>query len=268
MKCCKKFVAVAVLVALGIVTVAAVRSGWGRVVKDHIAGAFKSHVPPEIQLERVKILIKDLDKEIAKGWTPIAKREIQINDLKKDLETKTSKLEGFKAELQAGADALDKNVKRVSYNNKDYTPIELRRALSRDLILYKGLSREVESKTKLLAAWEKELQAMKANQDEMKNKKDELETQVAQIEADLKVLRLAETKSSMPVGDQSKLDDIKATLAELTKENDIRLRVLELSAAHDRGENVSSTTKEDTTDELIKKIKRITGDNSEDVGGK
>ena len=77
MKCCKKFVAVAVLVALGIFTVSALRHGWGRVVKDHVSNAFKSNVPPEVQLERVKGLIKDLDSEIAKGWTPIATREIE-----------------------------------------------------------------------------------------------------------------------------------------------------------------------------------------------
>ena len=99
MKCCKKFVAVAVLVALGIVTISALKHGWGRVVKDHVSSAFKSHVPPEVQLERVKGLIKDLDSEIAKGWTPIATRMEDIKDLKKDVELKTSKLETVKAEM-------------------------------------------------------------------------------------------------------------------------------------------------------------------------
>ena len=210
--------------------------------------------------ERVRGLIKDLDSEIAKGWTPIATRELDIKGLKKDIEFKTSKLETVKSDMQVAAKALEDKVQRVSFNGKEYSPHDARKVLTRELTAYKGLSREVESKTKLLAAWQKQLDAMKANQDEMRSKKDELTTQVELIEADLKVLKLAETKSNMPVGDHSKLDEIKATLAELEKNNAIKMRAMELQNAHDRGENVSGTSFQDTDDDLIKKIKAITGE--------
>src|SRR5262245_2165102 len=267
MKCCKKFVAIAVLVALGIFTVSALKHGWWRVVKEHGSGVFKSNVPTEVQLERVKGLIKDLDGEIAKGWTPIATRELDIKNLKKDVEVRTSNLERVRAEMQFAAKALEDKVQRISYNNKDQTPAQVRKALGRDLAAYKGLSRELEANTKLLAAWERDLDAMKANQDEMRNKKAELETQVAQIEADLKVLKLAETKSNMPVGDRSKLDEIKATLAELEKDNAIRMRAMELRDAHDRGENISGSSI-DSDDDLIKRVKAVTGGekNPDDIG--
>src|SRR5438552_3543846 len=121
MKCCKKFVAIAVLVALGIGTVSLVKHGWHGVAKNHAASWFRSQVPPEDQLERVKGLIKDLDSEIEKGWTPIATRELDIKNLRKEIESDTSKVELIKAELQTAAKALEDNVKNVNYAGKSYS---------------------------------------------------------------------------------------------------------------------------------------------------
>src|SRR5262245_32849104 len=269
MKCCKKFVAIAVLVALGIFTVSAVKHGWGTVVKSHVKDIFHNNVPPEVQLERVKGLIKDLDTDIAKGWTPIATRMEDIKDLKKDLEMKTSRLETVKAEMQTAAKALEDKVQRISYNNRDYTQSEVRKALNGDLAKFKGLSREVEAKTRLLAAWQRGLDAMKANQDEMRSKKADLETQVAQIEADLKVLKLAQTSTPMPTGNGTNLDEIKATLREVERQIEIQRTALDLASKHDRGENVSDTSTRESDADLIKKIKEATGDkDAEDGVGK
>jgi hypothetical protein len=271
MKCCKKFVAIAVLVALGIGTVSVLRHGWGSVIRDHVAGAFKSHIPPEVQIERVKAQIGKLDQDIEKNWTPIATREYDIKTLQKELEAKKNRLTTTKAELQIAAKALEDNVVKVIYNGKDRTPSEARKMIRRDLVAFESLSREVDSKGKLLTAWQKELDAMMAQQDEMKKMKSELETRVAHIEADLKVLRLAETKSKLPVGDASRLNDIKATLAELEKNNEIMLREHELRNKYDRGENVSGTAKDfDSNEELINNIKKVTGSDkdAEDVAGK
>lgn len=269
MKCCKKFVAIAVLVALGIGTVSLVKHGWGGVIKDHVTNAFKSHVPPEVQLERVKGQINKLDQDIDSNWTPIATREREIKSLKAELDGKKDKLTSSKAELQAAADSLKAKVQRVSYNGKDYNPTEARRLVKRDLTAYEALTHEVSSKDKLLVAWQKELDALMAQQDEMKKLKGELTARVAQIEADLQVLRLAETKSKLPAGDLSRLNDIKVTLAELEKSNEIKMRALELRETHNRGENVSGTSVKETDDDLINKIKAITGEkDADDVGGK
>src|SRR4051794_8186048 len=98
MKCCKKFVTIAALVALGVGTVSLVKHGWGTVIKDHVSGVFKSHVPPEVQLERVKGQIGKLDQDIDANWTPIATREREIKTLKAELEGKKDKLTSSKAE--------------------------------------------------------------------------------------------------------------------------------------------------------------------------
>jgi hypothetical protein len=58
---------------------------------------------------------------------------------------------------------------------------------------------------------------MKEALDALKNAKGELAARVAEIEADLKVLRLAETKSSAPSGSNTRLDDIKATLSDFRR---------------------------------------------------
>jgi hypothetical protein len=50
---------------------------------------------------------------------------------------------------------------------------------------------------------------------------------------------------------------IKATLAELEKSNEIKMRALELRETYNRGENVSGTSAKETDDDLINKIKAV-----------
>ena len=272
MKCCKKFVAVAVLVALGIGGLSLVKHGWSEVASIRWSKWRDKQIAPEVRLERVKVQISKLDQDIDKNWTPIATREHEIKDLKKDLETKTAKLATIKDEMLAAAKDLEAKVQKVKYNGKDYNPADARKVLDREVSYYKSLSSEVDSKGKLAAAWQKELNAMMAQQDEMKKLRGDLEVRVAQIETDLKVLRLAQTKSKLPAGDLSRLDDIKVTLSELEKNNEIQMRALQLRETHSRGENVTDTAKTaDANDDLISKIKAVTGESgkdADDVGGK
>jgi len=269
MKCCKKLVAVAVIAALGMSTIYVVRSGWSDVIGHRVSHLFKKQISPEAQLERVKVQIGKLQQDINDNCTPIAAREYDIKSLKKELENKKDKLSTSKAELEIAAKALKDNVQRVSYNGRDYGQSEVRRLIKRDLTAFESLSKEVDSKGKLLAAWQRELDALMARQQEMKRLRGELEARVAQIEADLQVLRLAETTSKLPSGNMSRLDDIKTTLAELEKSNEIKMRALELRDQYDRGENVSGTSKDaDSNDELINKIKAVTGITGDDASGK
>jgi len=96
----------------------------------------------------------------------------------------------------------------------------------------------------------------------MRNMKGELEARVAQIEADLQVLELAKTKSVVPSGDNSSLDDIKRMLNDLEEDTSVQLRALELREKYHKTVDVApSESSKDTSadDEVIKNVRKVTG---------
>src|SRR5262249_4219139 len=221
MRCCsitKKlvFAAVALAVVVGIYH-------FGSFIKTQVRHA-ERNLPPEVRLQMVKDKIAKLDHEIDKNWTPIAQLEHEIKGLKKDVVNEQAWLDGKKADMQAAAGDLEAKVLKVSYNNKTMTPTEARKALSKDVEIYKARSQKLDSLNRVLSAKEKALATYNARQDEMRSMKGELEARVAQVEADLQVLELNKTKSPAPSEDNSKLDDIKRMLNDLEEDISVQMR--------------------------------------------
>src|SRR5262245_27307851 len=113
MKCCKKTVLAAVAVAVGLVLVS--RTSWGEYGWTKVKSAFKSHITPEMQIERLGQEIGKLDRDIDKGWTLIAQREKEKEKLQKDIQTGQAWLESKKSDMLAASADLKAGVKPVSY---------------------------------------------------------------------------------------------------------------------------------------------------------
>jgi chromosome segregation ATPase len=260
MRCCsitKKvvFAAVAVALVVGIYH-------FGSYIKSSIQHA-ERNLPPEVRLKMVKEKIAKLDHEIDKNWTPIAQLDYEIKNLKKDTANEQAWLDGKKGEMLAAAGDLEAKVQKVSYNNKTMTPAEARKALAKDTDIYKARSQKFDSMNRVLAAKEKALATYSSRQEEMKNMKGELEARVAQIEADLQVLELAKTKSPLPSGDSTSLDDIKRMLNDLEEDTTVQLKALELREKfHKSTESTPSEPTKDSgaNDEVIKRVRAVTGE--------
>lgn len=267
MKCCSKSaVGLAVVAGLGIAILAA--TGWGEVIVNRVKNKIQKQVPPEAQLEKVKLKIGKLDNDIDKGWEPIAAHEREIRQLKSELERKQAKVKAMDKELAAAADELEAKKNQITYNGRQYSRGDANRLLSNEANYFTSLKREIDSRVKQLAALEEQLKAAHANQREMASMKDELIAKVAKIEADLAVLKAARTKSKLPTGDKSRLDEIKSTLQDLENQTEDQMRALDLRNKFHRGEDASvKETKEnvDTTDAVVRKVRKAIGEVEEKV---
>jgi chromosome segregation ATPase len=260
MRCCsitKKlvFAAVAVALVVGVYH-------FGSYIKSSVQHA-ERNLPPEVRLKMVKDKIAKLDHEIDKNWTPIAQLEHDIKGIKKDAENEQAWLSNKKAEMNTAAGDLEAKVEKVSYNNKIMKPAEARKALVKDIDIYKAHSQKFDSLNKVLDAKEKALATYKARQDEMRTMKGELEARVAQVEADLQVLELNKTKSPLPSQDNSKLDDIKRMLNDLEEDISVELRANELRQNyHKTTEAAPSEPTKDASanDDVIKRVRIATGE--------
>lgn len=264
MKCCKKSAIVAVALVVGLVL--ASRTSWGEYAWTQVKGVFKSAVTPEMQIGRLNQQINKLDKDIDKGWTAIAQREKEIEKLKKEMEGSQVWLERNKIEmLQASAD-LENKVKRVRYRGTEISDSLARKQLLDDARVYASKQKTLASQEKLLESLQKEYMAVKAQQNELVNAKQQMADRLAAVKADLETLKVAQTRSKFPAGDNSRLNDIKETLNALEEDIAVRMRAQQLSNEHQTNEQIGAPTGKDTTlanDEVIRRIKQVTGQNVE-----
>ena len=185
--------------------------GYGNWPSCHAMPPGKSQIPLEAQIEGLKVDISRLI-DIDAGWPKIAKYETEIKELKKDLDDKQVKMTKMEREIAAATDALEAKVVKVKYKDQDYTPSRAAKVLNDDLNSFVALKKYVASRTNLLSAREQKLATAMARQKEMINQKGKLQAEVAQVEADLELLRLQQTESKLPSSNDTRLDDIKEKL--------------------------------------------------------
>jgi chromosome segregation ATPase len=271
MKCCggkKGWLALAAVV-IGLLVLS--QTSIGEVAWDKIKSKFNKAVPLETRLETAKKQVAKLDKEIDQGWGPIAQKEHDIEKMKEEVAARNDRVTKLGSELNQAALDLEAKVQLVSFSGKKYSPSEARRLLNKEADRYVSLKKEAEAKTKLLGAWEKELVTMRQYQGELEAMKGEMSAKIASLEADLKVLRLQQTKSRVPSGNKSNLDDVKKTLNYVEEQIGVMKRTQELRDAHyDRNRDAvpAGPTSETLNDKVVEKIRMVTGqDGKADVAG-
>lgn len=259
MKCCKKGLVVAAVLGVGVAALFA--TGYGRVAKKEVSAWFKKQIPPETQLKEVKDQISRMDRDIDAGWTPIAIYEREIKELHADLEMKQARITGMEKELAKAADELDSNIQKVKFAGPAETS-KLKQINARTN-LFVALKREVASKEKLLSAREQKLAAARARQQAMIAQKSKLITEVAQMEADLEVLRLQQTESKLPAGDNSRLDDIKEKMRDLQNQITDQKRILELKQQYNPNTEAAETTptsdESEARQDVLRKVRAALG---------
>jgi hypothetical protein len=101
--------------------------------------------------------------------------------------------------------------------------------------------------------------------------KGEMAAKIATLEADLKVLRLAQTKSVRPSGNNTNLDDVKKTLSYVEEKINVMKREEELRNAHyeiHRDALPAAPASETLNDDVIRKVRAVTGQDAKtDVAG-
>jgi len=261
MKCCSKaFVGLAVLVGLGVAAVSL--TGVGPAVWHRMVTKFEKQIPPEVQIDQLKIDIAKLDKDIEKNWGPIATYEREIKELKGELAKKKDKVKSMEKELASATDELEAKGRFVNYEGKTYPRSEAAKILDREGNFYTALKREVAAKDKLLTARESKLTAAMAMQKEMISQKDELRTQVAQLEADLEVLKLRQTEAKLPVEKSNRLDRIKERLNKLQTEVQDKTRAEELRESfNNNGSAAPAESKEkvNADDAVVRRLRTALG---------
>ena len=206
MKLMKRMAFLAVIVVGGIVLL---RSSYGSLAMKRIHGIYNERVSPETKLDLIKEELAKIGKDMRKNIGAVAEETVAVDNLREDVEvcqknldTQFERIVNMKKDVDAGEKVVMKNGRTVSV-------VQLQEKMSRAWESYKTSEDTLKSKRALLAAHEKALDAGRERLGAMKEKREQLEVQVAQLEAELKNVRLAQTRSDFNF-DDSRIGDIQA----------------------------------------------------------
>jgi chromosome segregation ATPase len=241
-------------VVFGIVAI--LGTSYGSLGLKKCTAFFKKQISPETKVEMIKDQIAGLDKEMKQFRSSVADETVAVEKLRdqiaKSEDNHKKQLENIKIMRKDLADADSNGVTYIMYDNKKYSVERVRSKLTHDWDDYKKTEDAIASQKELLKTREVALTSVQERLNEAKSKKDALELQVAQLEADLKNLRLAQSRSNVHF-DDSKFGDIQKDIGEMS--DWIKARRIEAEMEGKATDDAIPVGKKNTTQaELYKEI--------------
>jgi chromosome segregation ATPase len=229
---CRKigFVALAGMIALAVLTFTRAGS-YSRTTWNKISTTVQNQIPVEFEIERLRQEVNQLVPDMKKNRSMVAEEMVAVENLREEIATSRANLDRQKADLMAIARDVENGESQVTYNSRTYSAERIKDKLARDLAGYKRSITELKAREQLLDAKERALDVAKEQLTAMLEQKRELEVHIAQLEAELKTVRLAQTKSQFAL-DDSRLSEIKRSIADLRNRLKVEITELELEGVY------------------------------------
>jgi chromosome segregation ATPase len=215
--------------------------------------AVKKQVPLEFEVERLRHQVAQLVPDMKKNISSIAEMTVSVENLREEVDRSRASLEKRQDNVLTMTKELETGATTVSYRGRDLPASILKDRLSQEFTDFQIADAELKTKEKLLEAKERELLAAREQLTTLRSQKQEMELEVARIEAELKTLRVAQSKSKYCVNNTS-LDKCKATLADIRNRLKVEKTATQLHDEFDGGSALGQK-KTKSAKELTQEIK-------------
>jgi len=183
-------------------------------------------VPPQFEIERARGEIANLEPAIKDNIEALARAEVDVEHLDREIVTVRDNLAGEKKAMLALRESLKSGDFRLAgHGHVNYTAEEVEGELGRRLDHYRNVSRILDEKEATLKARQKAVIAARKQLTEMAAQKQALATKLEGIEAKLKMIEATRATNEFDF-DGSALARAKKSVADLEK----RLEVLDRKA--------------------------------------
>jgi len=182
----------------------------------------RDSVPVEFEISRARQMIKDLDPEIHRNMHLIAKEEVEVKNLRDQLSDAEKQLTKNRSDIERLTYDLKRGDKNFVYCGKSYTAKQVEGDLTRRFDQYKVKEATLGKLTQVLAARDRGLEAGREKLKAMQAAKSQLEIDVANLEARLEMVKVAQSTSEFNF-DDSRLSRTK----ELVRDIGCRIDVAE-----------------------------------------
>ena len=180
----------------------------------------KDQIPVEVEIKRARELISDLKPEIASNLKLIAREEVEVAKLQREVNVKQTSLAKSKDSILKLKEDLQSGVRYVTYQGKKYSIEQVRQDLGDRFKHHQSLEATSEKLVKILDARERNLIAARRKLDEMLAAKRELEVQVENLQARLTMVQVAQAGNQFAVDDGA-IGQVRQALDEIATRIDV-----------------------------------------------
>jgi uncharacterized protein (DUF3084 family) len=177
-------------------------------------------VPVEFELGRARQMIKDLDPEIHKNMHLIAKEEVEVANLREQLAGTEKNLAKNRADIERLNADLKRGNSTFVYCGKHYTQHQVETDLARRFEQFKVKEATIAKLRQVLAARERGLDAGREKLKAMQAAKGQLEVDVANLDARLEMVKVAQSTSEFNF-DDSRLSRTKDLVKDICARIDV-----------------------------------------------
>jgi chromosome segregation ATPase len=214
---CKKLALVALLVAAGVF-----------VLQKFDIRCCRKEKSLEQQIQDARDSLTKLDKEKRKLINAVAVKEVEVQDLTKEVSAREANLEVRKKRVLALRTEVLASREQVKAADAETAATEARARLDREYNAFRSAKDVLLSKKQVLAAARESLDADHQRLSAFEQKRDEMVVELDKLEAKLKKLRATQTVATQPT-DPSEFARIKGDIAKLRKRIDVEIKKDELS---------------------------------------
>jgi chromosome segregation ATPase len=225
-----------------------------------VRDSIKEQIPIDLEIKRVRDMIQDLKPEIAENLRVIAREEVEVAKLQREVATKSVNLDKSKDAILKLKDDLQSGVKYVSYGGKSYDMDQVKKDLNERFKHFQTQEATVNKLEKMLDARERNLEAARRKLDTMLAAKRQHEVAVESLQARWTIQQVAEATSQYSIHD-TKLNSVRDTLDEISTRLDVAEKMV------DQGEVLTGipVLEEDAPADLVDQITSYFGNDSIDV---
>jgi chromosome segregation ATPase len=217
-------------------------AGW---VKDSV----KNSVPMEFEIDRARKMVKDLVPDIQKNMHIIAKEEVEVERLEKQIAQLEGKLSTERASVMRLKSDLESGRGNFEYAGRRYTATQVKLDLTNRFERYKTNDATLASLREIYDARQNSLNAARQKLENMLAVKRQLEVDVENLEARLKMVEAAQTTSEYNF-DDSRLSRAKELINDLRTRLDVAAKLVDAEGNFHAEIPLSETAPSNILDEV------------------
>jgi len=218
-----------------------------------------TNVPIDFQINRARDMIKALDPEIKQNMHLIAKEEVEIEKLAKQVDEQEAALTQSRQDILRLKKDLETGDTSFYYASHRYTADQVKSDLEGRFDRFKVNEATLDKNQKILSIRQQKLDSARQRLEEMLTAKRELEVQVENLEAELEMLKVAKTASDFNF-DDSQLARTKELIEDIRTRIDVESKLM--NEVETAGQIQLEDEATDTTD-ITDRVSQYFGDEAE-----
>jgi hypothetical protein len=256
----KKLLIAAVAVIAGVLVIGKVTKVNPLAFLGDCCKSITHAIPPEVRLKQLNHEIDNIDKDIQKNLSRLARMEVEVKMFEEQLDGKRDRQAHVKSDIRDMQKSLEHRTEKVAFHGKKVESSQLTNQLDMAVVEYTSLKEQVKAQEQLLVDKKRMLETAHTRISAMKNEKEKLRLLATKLATHLEMVKLKQVQNSEIAFDDSAISNAR----EIAKDVEVQLRTIEktseLNARYGFAEKPAVEKEGKSTDEVLKSARQALQD--------